>query len=113
LIGIKQSSAATRAPLVARSPARHSYVEGGTALAADDWRRRMTSPIVLDVRGLEAPEPLVRVLETLDRLPPGGSVLVKIDCHPKPLFRILERNGYVHEERPGSESLLEIDIRKG
>ncbi|HEY1326342.1 MAG TPA: DUF2249 domain-containing protein [Casimicrobiaceae bacterium] len=72
----------------------------------------MTDPIVLDVRGLEAPEPLVRVLEALDTIPPNGSVLVKIDCRPVPLFRILERNGYVHEERPGTESLLEISIRR-
>lgn len=69
-------------------------------------------PIVLDVRGLQAPEPLVRVLEALDTLPPDGSVLVRIDCRPVPLFRILERNGYVHEERPGAQSLLEITIRR-
>jgi len=72
----------------------------------------MTDPIVLDVRGLEAPEPLVRVLEALDGMPPGGSMLLKIDCRPVPLFRILERNGYVHEERQGAEALLEISIRK-
>lgn len=72
----------------------------------------MTAPIVLDVRGLEAPEPLVRVLEALDTMPPGGSVRVKIDCQPKPLYRILDRNGYLHEEHPGTESLLEIEIRK-
>jgi hypothetical protein len=52
------------------------------------------------------------VLEALDTIPPNGSVLVKIDCRPVPLFRILERNGYVHEERPGTESLLEISIRR-
>ena len=72
----------------------------------------MTDPIVLDVRGLEAPEPLVRVLEMLDTLPADGTRLLKIDCRPVPLFRILERNGYAHEERPGTESLLEISIRR-
>jgi TusA-related sulfurtransferase len=72
----------------------------------------MTDQIILDVRGLEAPEPLVRVLEALDTLPPGGSMLLKIDCRPVPLYRILQRNGYTHEERPGVESLLEISIRK-
>jgi TusA-related sulfurtransferase len=68
--------------------------------------------IELDVRGLEAPEPLVRVLETLDRMDADDSLLLKIDCRPVPLFRILDRNGYVHEERPGVDSLLEISIRK-
>ena len=68
--------------------------------------------IELDVRGLEAPEPLVRVMETLDRLGADDSLLLKIDCRPVPLFRILDRNGYSHEERPGVDSLLEISIRK-
>ena len=68
--------------------------------------------IELDVRGLQAPEPLERVLAALDRLGDGDRILVKINCRPMPLFRILERNGYVHEESPGTDSLLEIAIRK-
>jgi len=68
--------------------------------------------IELDVRGLQAPEPLERVLQTLDRLGDGDQLLLKINCRPVPLFRILERNGYTHEERPGVDSLLEIAIRK-
>lgn len=68
--------------------------------------------IELDVRGLQAPEPLERVLATLDRLGDGDTLLLKINCHPVPLFRILERNGYTHEEWPGTDSLLEIAIRK-
>ena len=68
--------------------------------------------IELDVRGLQAPEPLERVLATLDRLGDGDRILLKINCRPMPLFRILERNGYVHEEWPGTDSLLEIEIRK-
>jgi TusA-related sulfurtransferase len=68
--------------------------------------------IELDVRGMQAPEPLERVLESLDRLGPGDRLVVKINCRPIPLFRILERNGYAHEEWPGTDSLLEIAIRK-
>ena len=68
--------------------------------------------IELDVRGMQAPEPLERVLATLDRLGDGDRLLVKINCRPVPLFRILERNGYAHSEWPGSDSLLEIEIRK-
>lgn len=68
--------------------------------------------IELDVRGLQPPEPLERVLATLDELGDGDRLLLKIDCRPVPLFRILDRNGYVHEERPGSDSLLEIAISR-
>jgi TusA-related sulfurtransferase len=68
--------------------------------------------IELDVRGMQAPEPLERVLQTLDRLGDGDRLLLKINCRPVPLFRILERNGYTYEEQPGVDSLLEIAIRK-
>ena len=68
-------------------------------------------PVELDLRGLEPPEPLVRVLASLDTLPAGASLRLKIDCQQLPLYRILDRDGYVYEERPGKESLLEITIR--
>lgn len=68
--------------------------------------------IELDVRGLQAPEPLERVLDSLDRLGADDCLRVKINCRPVPLFRILDRNGYAHEEEPGEDALLEISIRK-
>jgi TusA-related sulfurtransferase len=68
--------------------------------------------IELDVRGLQAPEPLERVLESLDRLGADDCLRVKINCRPVPLFRILDRNGYTHEEEPGVDALLDINIRK-
>jgi TusA-related sulfurtransferase len=68
--------------------------------------------IELDVRGLQAPEPLERVLESLDRLGADDCLRVKINCRPVPLFRILDRNGYTHEEEPGVDALLDITIRK-
>jgi len=69
--------------------------------------------IELDVRGLQAPEPLGRVLANLDRVDAGDCLRVKINCRPVPLFRILDQNGYTHEEAPGVDALLEISIRKG
>jgi TusA-related sulfurtransferase len=66
--------------------------------------------IELDARGLEPPEPLVRVLAALDTLSTGDRLLLKIDCQPRPLYRILDRKGYAYDERPGNESLFEITI---
>jgi uncharacterized protein (DUF2249 family) len=66
--------------------------------------------IELDVRGLEPPEPLERILTLLDALGVDDCLRVKIDRRPVPLFRILERNGYGHHEEPGIESLYEITI---
>ncbi|HUH93078.1 MAG TPA: DUF2249 domain-containing protein [Casimicrobiaceae bacterium] len=71
----------------------------------------MTRTVELDVRGLEPPEPLERVLAALEALPARDSLLLKIDCRPVPLYRILDRDGYLYDERPGSESLYEITIR--
>jgi TusA-related sulfurtransferase len=70
----------------------------------------MANTIQLDVRGLEPPEPLVRVLAALETIPAGDRLLLKIDCQPLPLYRVLERNGYIHQERPGSDSVFEITI---
>ena len=70
----------------------------------------MGREIVLDVRGMEPPEPLERVLETVDGFVPGDRLTLVIDCHPVPLFRVLERNGFAFREEPGVESLYEITI---
>lgn len=71
----------------------------------------MAATTEIDVRGLEPPEPLERIVALLDTLTGGASLRVKIDCRPFPLYRLLEQNGYAFEERPGSDSLYEITIR--
>jgi len=70
----------------------------------------MSREIVLDVRGMEPPEPLERVLETVDRFTPGDRLKLIINCRPLPLFRMLERNGFAYREEQGVESLYEITI---
>lgn len=49
---------------------------------------------IVDARGLEPPEPMVRVLEALDGLPSGETLRMLIHIEPRPLFRVLERNNY-------------------
>lgn len=68
--------------------------------------------IEVDVRGLEPPEPLERILTLIDLLGVDDCLRVKIDRRPVPLFRILERNGFTHVEEPGTDALLEITIRR-
>lgn len=70
----------------------------------------MARHLTLDVRGMQAPEPIERVLETIDDFAEGDTLRLIIDCYPQPLFRILERNGYGHREETGTESLYEITI---
>ena len=51
---------------------------------------------LLDVGGMQPPEPMVRILEALDTLGPDESLRVLIDREPVPLYSILARNGYRH-----------------
>ena len=70
----------------------------------------MARRVTLDVRGMEPPEPMQRVLEAIDDFVPGDLLVLVIDCEPAPLFRILERNGYAWRSVPGAVSLREITI---
>lgn len=64
----------------------------------------------LDVCGLEAPEPLERVLDGLGRLQAGQRLRVLIPREPYPLYSILDRNGYLHETRCREDFLYEVVI---
>jgi len=57
----------------------------------------MNRPAPLDLRGLAAPEPLERVLDALDNLAPGAALHVLLPHEPYPLYRLLARDGWVHE----------------
>lgn len=120
--------------LLARSGLGH-FTE---RLAADDWRVwffredgevRCTSPVpcsvdvalpaadpaedvvVLDVRDLEPPEPMVRTLEALATLPPGKT-LVQINARvPQFLLPKLQERGFRYEIREQSADLVRLFIR--
>ena len=70
----------------------------------------MAREVTLDVRGMEPPQPLELVLETIDDFQVGDRLKLVIDCHPMPLFKILDRNGYGYHTEPGKESVNEITI---
>ncbi|MBS0544225.1 MAG: DUF2249 domain-containing protein [Proteobacteria bacterium] len=70
------------------------------------------SAIVVDARGLEPPEPFERAMEGLADLPAGGELLLLLDRMPYPLFRILDRDGYRHEEAVRDDGVVEIRITR-
>ena len=53
----------------------------------------MARHLVLDIRGLEPPEPLERVLSAIADFGRGDTLRILSDFEPKPLYRILERDG--------------------
>lgn len=70
----------------------------------------MTGERVLDVCGLEPPEPLERVLAALDTLASGECLRLRIHRVPYPLYPMLEQWGYVYRVRSGAGSTYEILI---
>ena len=84
--------------------------------AADDWHvwfyREASSPTVLDVRGLEAPLPMVRVLERVDALPEGVTLTVLHDRRPMFLYPQLDELGLVHATDEPSPGLVRITITR-
>jgi len=66
--------------------------------------------LVLDVCGLEPPEPLERVLEALSSLPYGRRLRVVIGREPFPLYRILENNGYAYRTSSRDDFLYDVLI---
>jgi uncharacterized protein (DUF2249 family) len=69
--------------------------------------------IVLDVRGLEPPQPMVRVLEEMDRLGAGALLEVHHDRRPMFLYPQIDERGFTHETDEPEPGLVRILIRKG
>ena len=53
--------------------------------------------IELDARGLEPPEPLIRIMVALESLPSGGKLRARTDREPCHLFREAAQRGFRHE----------------
>lgn len=90
------------------------------AHAADDDRPANTrhaadadgAVVVLDVRGLEPPEPMVRTLAALETLPPDAT-LVQINVRvPQFLLPQLEERGFAYEIREQQPDLVRVFIQR-
>lgn len=68
------------------------------------------SPRLLDVGGMEPPEPMVRILEAIDTLGPDERLRVLIDRDPIPLYRVLQRYGYQHRTTQQEDLRFEVLI---
>lgn len=57
----------------------------------------------IDARGLEPPEPLIRILDALESLPPGWCLRAITDREPCHLFGEAEQRGFRHESTAQSD----------
>ncbi|MDE1942764.1 MAG: DUF2249 domain-containing protein [Betaproteobacteria bacterium] len=70
----------------------------------------MTVDLTLDVRDLEPPEPLEKVLEALCVLEPGQRIRMIHHREPHPLYPILQREGFRHDTHFTDDGIFEILI---
>jgi uncharacterized protein (DUF2249 family) len=66
----------------------------------------------IDVRGLEPPEPMVQVLEAIERLEAGDTLVVIHERRPVFLYPQLEERGFRHETEEVAPGLVRIVIRR-
>jgi uncharacterized protein (DUF2249 family) len=107
---------------------RRGFAHWTEPLAADDWRvwfhrgataaappasaRAAPDTATLDVRGLEPPQPMVRVLEGLDTLQPGAALTVLHERRPLFLYPQLDARGFHHVTDEPEPGLVRIVIRR-
>jgi uncharacterized protein (DUF2249 family) len=66
----------------------------------------------LDVRGLEPPQPMVRVLEAVERLRPGGTLEVLLERRPLFLYPQLDERGFTHRTDEPAPGVVRVVIRR-
>lgn len=72
--------------------------------------KKVNNDIELNVCGLEPPEPMERVLDAISQMDSGQRLRMIIDREPRPLYRILDNNGFAHETLSRPDYLYEILI---
>lgn len=90
----------------------------GGGAPADSPRSEAAAPAagaatLIDVRGLEPPGPMVRILEELAWLEPGGRLEVLHERRPMFLYPQLDERGFLHETEEIEPGLVRIVIRHG
>ena len=75
--------------------------------------RACSGPPVLDVdaRGLEPPQPLVKILEALASLPEGAQLRARTDRRPMHLYAQLEERGFVGESEEQKDGSFVTHVR--
>ena len=89
-----------------REPSAPEEAVAGAAAAAEG------ATTVLDVRGLEPPEPMVQILERLDMLRSGQRLVVLHERRPMLLYPQLDERGFLHDTEEVEPGLVRIVVRR-
>lgn len=79
--------------------------------AASAWETP-TAEVTIDVSELVPPEPMIKILQTLEELPPGGTLRVHHVRRPIHLYPRLDELGCRHETREPEPGKVEVLIQK-
>ena len=82
------------------------------AKGAVDWNTHPSAEVTIDVSELVPPEPMIKILETLETLPVDGRLLVHHVRRPIHLYDRLDEIGYSHETRDLGPGNVEVLIQK-
>lgn len=95
----------TRLAATPSSPRATTTIDGRNATPAPPGES-----IDLDARGLEPPQPLMRILEAVTRLPQGARLNARTDRRPIHLYASLEERGFIgnSEEQPDGSFITHI-----
>jgi hypothetical protein len=67
--------------------------------------------LLVDAREMQPPEPFERTMEALEQMGPEDEVVLWLFRRPEPLFKTLQRNGYIYTEASGPEGCNEFRIK--
>ena len=79
---------------------------------ADVGEANPSSYIEVDARGLEPPQPMVKILEALATLPPKTGIRARTDRRPMHLYAHLEERGFVGETTEQTDGSFLTHIRR-
>lgn len=68
--------------------------------------------MIIDNRGLEPPQPMMRTLKTLEKIKKGESIAIINDRRPMFLYEELDFRGYEHETEALDDGSFKITITK-
>ena len=71
-----------------------------------------TQIIELDARGLEPPQPMMKILEALAALPEGATLAAHTDRQPLLLYPMLEQRGFTYETNSQTDGSHLTQIRR-
>jgi len=71
-----------------------------------------TTIVDVDARGLEPPQPMVRILEALSALPANATLRARTDRRPMHLYPLLEDRGFTAETGPETDGSFVTHIRR-